>query len=112
MVVVGVITLWLVIGLIGVGLWQVSTNRERTYQRFAQATSGIDPQEASTDEEQAPYIGRQLSRHWIWLPWFLGIAVAITVWLFLAWPIQYVIAIGASFPCCSVNSKASYILGI
>jgi len=95
MVVVGVIVLWSVIGLAGVALLRVASQRERTYERFAQATSDVDGVSSPIQLETSRRGVRRLSRNWIWVPWVIGLAVALTVWLFFGWPVQYVIAIGA-----------------
>ena len=95
MVVVGVIVLWSVIGLAGVALLRVASQRERTYERFAQATSDVDGLSSPIQLETSRRGVRRLSRNWIWVPWVIGLAVALTVWLFFGWPVQYVIAIGA-----------------
>jgi len=95
MVVVGVIVLWSVIGLAGVALLRVASQRERTYERFAQATSDVDGLSSPIQLETSRRGVRRLSRNWIWVPWVIGVAVALTVWLFFGWPVQYVIAIGA-----------------
>ncbi len=95
MVVVGVIALWSVIGLVGVGLWQLSAQRARTYERFAEAMANVEGSALSSSQEAATRGIRRLSRNWIWLPWVIGLAVALTAWLIFGSPIQYVVAIGA-----------------
>jgi len=95
MVVVGVIVLWSAIGLAAVALFHLASQHERTYARFARATSDVDGFSSSVQPETASRLGRRLSRNWIWLPWAIGLAFALTVRLFFGWPIQYVVAIGA-----------------
>ncbi len=106
MVVFAVVALWAVIGA-GAFTWlRISSQRERTYQRFEQATRGVGlsktfssgskldgNEEARTIEEFRG--GRRLSRPWIWLPWVAGVGIAATSWIVFRWPLQYVIAIGA-----------------
>ena len=106
MVVIAVIALWTVIGLGGFMWLRLSAQRERTYERFVQATRAVGSTTLSvgsvphagdaerTDDLESRRI-RRLSRNWIWLPWVIGVAVAATVWLFFRWPAQYVVAIGA-----------------
>ena len=106
MVVVAVIALWSMIGLGGYMWLQLSAQRERTYERFGQATRTVASQSSSfgaisqasdavvADESEARGV-RRLSRNWIWLPWVIGVGVAATAWLFFRWPVQYVVAIGA-----------------
>ncbi|MBM3964929.1 MAG: pilus assembly protein TadB [Planctomycetes bacterium] len=106
MVVVAVIVLWVMIGLGGFMWLRSSAQRERTYERFEQATRTIESRTISsgsnsqasdaegTDESEVRGI-RRLSRNWIWLPWVIGIGVAATIWLVFRWPVQYVVAIGA-----------------
>jgi len=106
MVVIAVIALWSVIGLGGFMWLRLSAQRERTYERFQQATRAVGSTTSSVEsmssasaadltiEPEARGI-RRLSRNWIWLPWVVGVAVAASVWLFFRWPVQYVVAIGA-----------------
>ncbi|GAA5505427.1 type II secretion system F family protein [Novipirellula caenicola] len=101
MVVVGVIALWAVVGLVGVGGYQLYTLRQRTFDRFAEATEdwsdrSSDSGDRSTDQAFDPALStRRLARRWIWVPWAIGVLVALTVWIVLRWPVQYVLAIGA-----------------
>lgn len=105
MVVVSVIVLWSMIGLGGFMLLRLSAQRERTYERFEQATRTIatttsvgpisQASDADASAETESRSIRRLSRNWIWLPWLVGIAAAVTAWLFFGWPIQYIIAMGA-----------------
>jgi tight adherence protein B len=106
MVVVAVIALWSMIGLGGFMWLRLSARRERTYERFEQATRTIASQTVSSgsnskasdadgaDESEVRGF-RRLSRNWIWLPWFIGIGVSATTWLVFRWPVQYVVAVGA-----------------
>ncbi len=106
MVIVAVIALWSMIGLGGFMWLRLSDQRQRTYERFAQATRNVASQtlsagaisqasDADVPEESDIHGIRRLSRNWIWLPWVIGIAVAATAWLVFRWPVQYVVAIGA-----------------
>jgi len=106
MVVIAVIALWSMISLGGFMWLRLSAQRERTYERFQQATRDVGSTTSSVEsmssanaadmtmESEARGI-RRLSRNWIWLPWVVGVAVAATFWLFFRWPAQYVVAIGA-----------------
>jgi len=106
MVVIAVIALWSMISLGGFMWLRLSAQRERTYERFQQATRDVGSTTSSVEsmssanaadmtmESEARGI-RRLSRNWIWLPWVVGVAVAATFWLFFRWPVQYVVAIGA-----------------
>ncbi len=93
MVIAAVIALWLVIGLGSVVLFRTASRRARTYERFAEATANAEDS-GSAAEVQLGRGVRRLSRNWIWLPWVVGLAAALTVWLVFGWPIQYVAAIG------------------
>jgi tight adherence protein B len=106
MTVVSVIALWCAIGLISLWVWQAVINRQRAYQRFEAAEisdqSTGDQLQSAYSDGPAPYSAnrisrssRRLSRNWIWLPWVIGIGIALSIWLVLRWPIQYVVAIGA-----------------
>jgi len=101
MVVVGVVALWAIIGLVGVGSYQLYIRRQRTYERFADATEqwGEPDAEAgnrSDDQTLGPASSaRRLARRWIWVPWTVGVIIALVVWFVLRWPLQYVLAIGA-----------------
>jgi tight adherence protein B len=106
MTIVSIFILWFGIGLIGLWIWQAAINRQRAYQRL-DARSAQDystNQDFSSASVDVPVgnsaiaissSGRRLSRDWIWLPWVIGIGIALTVWLILRWPLQYVIAIAA-----------------
>ncbi|MEM1069756.1 MAG: type II secretion system F family protein, partial [Planctomycetota bacterium] len=92
MIVASIIALWTVIAVVGFLVWQSSIGRERVQERFELATELADSED---DPQTQVYRGtRRLSRNWIWLPWVLGIGIALTVWIFFQWPIQYVLAIG------------------
>ena len=95
MVVIGVIALWLVIGLAVVALLRMVSRRQRAYERFAEATAEADGESLPLQPENPSQGVRRLSRTWIWLPWVIGLAVALTTWLFFGWLIQYVVAVGA-----------------
>lgn len=101
MVVVGVVALWAIIGLVGVGSYQLYTRRQRTSERFAEATEQWETPEARAGQQAsdqalgADLSTRRLSRRWIWLPWTIGLVIALSVWAALRWPLQYVLAIGA-----------------
>lgn len=96
MVIVGVIALWAVVGLVGVGGYQLYTRHQRTLERFAVATE--DWSERSSEwNAQSPdpaLSTRRLVRRWIWVPWTIGSLLAIIVWLAVRWPVQYILAIG------------------
>lgn len=105
MVVVAIIALWCLIAFVAT-LWLRSTaQHERALERFELATQGPDTISASTDTTPqsradnrvlpATSGGRRLHRNWIWLPWVIGVALAMTAWLALRLPVQYVMAIGA-----------------
>lgn len=101
MVVAGVIVLWAVVGLVGVGSYQLYTRRQRTFDRFAEATEDWSERSSDSLDRSAakafdPALStRRLARHWIWVPWTIGGLVALVVWVVLRWPVQYVVAIGA-----------------
>lgn len=114
MAVVGVFVLWLAIGIAGLILYRLSLQQERAYERFMDAThpgrerysdDGVtvsvtagsqgNTRGHTADSLPIRHGVRRLSRNWIWLPWACGIATAISVWLILSWPFQYVLAIGA-----------------
>ncbi len=106
MILVSIVSLWLAIGLIGLWLWQAAISRERAYERFESLSLSV---QAENHESQVAHsdgptayaasalsrTSRRLSRNWIWLPWVIGVGIAVTVWLIFGWPIQYVVAIGA-----------------
>ncbi len=101
MVAVGVIALWAIVAFIGVGGYHVYSQRQRTRARFLEATEEhANARDDLSDRLDEPLAGgtpsaRRLSRRWIWVPWAIGIFVALNVWLLFRWPIQYVLAIGA-----------------
>jgi len=101
MVVVGVVALWAFVGLVGVGGYQLYTRRQRTFDRFAEATEDWSQREVgsesrSIEQSLTPVSStRRLARRWIWVPWTLGILMALSVWIVFRWPLQYVLAIGA-----------------
>ncbi|TWT73330.1 type II secretion system F family protein [Allorhodopirellula solitaria] len=101
MVVVGVVALWAVIGLICVGGYQIYARRQRTLDRFVEATQQEGEYEegaASRSAEstrRSPPSTRRLARRWIWVPWTIGAITALVVWIGFGWPLQYVLAIGA-----------------
>ena len=101
MVVFGVVALWAVVGLVGVGGYQLYTRRQQTFDRFAEATEDRFEQDAgstgrTSDSPSEPVLStRRLARRWIWVPWTIGILTALTVWIVFGWPLQYVLAIGA-----------------
>jgi len=74
---------------------RLMSQRQRSYQRFAAATSEVGHESVPQPSENPSPGVRRLSRNWIWLPWVIGLATGLTVWLFLGWPIQYTVAIGA-----------------
>lgn len=103
MVVAAVIVLWSVIGLGGFMWLRWNGQRERTIERFDEATQNIALQSASSDlntqvgstvssEDLEIHGVRRLARNWAWLPWVVGIGIGVTTWLLFRWPIQYVIA--------------------
>ncbi|MEZ6090010.1 MAG: type II secretion system F family protein [Pirellulaceae bacterium] len=100
MVIVGVILLWTFVGSVGVIGYQIYLNRQRTLDRFIEATEDVsdDPggiaSRLTGTPASAAMSTRRLTRRWIWVPWLLGAAVATSVWLLFRWPIQYVLAIG------------------
>lgn len=101
MVVFGVVALWAIVGLVGVGGYQIYSRRQQTLDRFAEATEGGSQQDAisigrATDSSGNPVSStRRLARRWIWVPWAIGVVTALTVWIVFRWPPQYVLAIGA-----------------
>jgi Flp pilus assembly protein TadB len=101
MVVVGVITLWACVGLIGVGGYRLYAQRHRSLERFTEATANwsgqrVYPEDGVAESTVDPLSSaRRLSRRWIALPWTIGILTALSVWVVFSWPIQYVLAIGA-----------------
>lgn len=101
MVVFGVVALWAIVGLVGVGGYQIYSRRQQTLDRFAEATEGGAQQDAisigrATDSSGNPVSStRRLARRWIWVPWAIGVVTALTVWIVFRWPPQYVLAIGA-----------------
>lgn len=103
MVIVGVLVLWLLIGVAVFFLLRMAGMRERTYSRFDAAVQSLELQapllgtirdeSRTTASEREDLAGaRKLSRRWIWLPWVLGVAISILVWLIFRWPIQYIVA--------------------
>ena len=112
MVIVIVVAIWLILGSAGALLLWRTVEHDRAYSRFADATTsnlalvgkesrteGISSSSqlrAAADANQVPASGtRRLVRRWIWAPWLLGIAIALTIGLLTQWPLQYVLAIGA-----------------
>lgn len=101
MVVVGVALLWTIVGLVGVGGYQLYTRRQKTLDRFTEATEEWSQREVGSESrftEQSPNSAsstRRLARRWIWVPWTIGILMALTVWIVFRWSLQYVLAIGA-----------------
>lgn len=101
MVVLGVITVWAVVGLLGVGFYRLYHQHQQTLDRFVEATAGWSGESAkrhvlSSQQKLAPPPStRRLARRWIWIPWTIGVILAFVIWLWLRWPIQYVLAIGA-----------------
>lgn len=101
MVVFGVIALWVTVGLIGVSGYQLYARRQKTFERFAEATEEFTGQ--ATGSETLPSNQslnsvsgtRRLARRWIWVPWTVGLLVALVVWFAFRWPLQYVLAMGA-----------------
>ncbi len=100
MVVVGVIALWAIVGLIGVGGYQMYARRQRTMERFSEGTADWTDRESGTTDraggESIEFAStRRLTRRWIWVPWVIGLFVSSVVYFGLGWPLQYVLAIGA-----------------
>lgn len=101
MVVVGVVALWGIVGLVAVGGYQLYSRRQRTYERFADATKDRSEQGAGSASRSADRpldpasSARRLTRRWIWVPWAIGLTVSLIVWVGFGWPVQYVLAIGA-----------------
>ena len=101
MVVFAVIALWIFVGLVGMIGYQAFVKRQQTLERFFEATEDTLGRSDGTDLREAtpssgfPESTRRLRRRWMWLPWILGVFVAITVWLLSGWPIQYILAIAA-----------------
>ncbi|MEE2938560.1 MAG: type II secretion system F family protein [Planctomycetota bacterium] len=101
MVVFAVIALWIFVGLVGVIGYQAFVKRQQTLERFFEATEDTLGRSDGTDLREATQSSgflestRRLRRRWMWLPWILGVFVAITVWLLSDWPIQYILAIAA-----------------
>ncbi|QDV45846.1 Bacterial type II secretion system protein F domain protein [Stieleria neptunia] len=101
MVVVGVIALWAIVGLVGVGGYQLYTRHQRTLERFSEATEEWSKPEAGAGHRSADQTfgldssARRLARRWFWVPWTVGILMALSVWIVFRWPPQYVLAIGA-----------------
>jgi Flp pilus assembly protein TadB len=101
MVIVGVVALWLSIGLVVVTTYRLQTRRLQTFDRFVEATeagpSAIDPstEPAAIERAARATSTRRLARNWIWAPWVIGVAVALTTWWLTGWPAQYILAIGA-----------------
>lgn len=101
MVVFAVIALWIFVGLVGMIGYQAFVKRQQTLERFFEATEDTLGRSDGTDLREATQSSgflestRRLRRRWMWLPWILGVFVAITVWLLSDWPIQYILAIAA-----------------
>lgn len=101
MVVVGVIVLWVIVGLISVGGYQIYAQRQRTLDRFIAATEepagGREGSAGQLAEQtfRADGSARRLSRPWIWVPWVIGVVLVLSVLLVFRWPLQYALAIGA-----------------
>ena len=94
MVVVGVALLWTIVGLVGVGGYQLYTRRQITFDRFTEATEEWSQREVgsesrSTEQSLNPVSStRRLARRWIWVPWTIGILMALTVWIVFRWSLQ------------------------
>jgi tight adherence protein B len=105
MVIPAVVALWSAIGVALFFLLRASMRRDQAIIRLneSQRGSGLELEAnavASSDSavgmlEQPLHGVRRLSRHWIWVPWAFGFAIAATAWLVFRWPFQYVCAIGA-----------------
>ena len=101
MVIVGVVALWLTIGLVVVATYRLHARRLQSLDRFAEGTeawpSTFDPVIESSAGAGAVRLtsARRLARRWIWAPWVVGGGVALTMWSITGWPIQYILAIGA-----------------
>lgn len=106
MVIIPVILLWVTMGAVGILWLRLLAQREQTFERFELATRDIRFQSSSTmatsqTTQSLSSVGpesrggRRLSRNWIWLPWVVGVGVAITSWMVFRLPVQYIVALGA-----------------
>lgn len=100
MVVVGVIALWAIVALVGVGGYQLYGRRQRTLDRFVEATADWSQREGGATNRSGRSLTpdpstRRLARRWIWVPWTIGVIVSAIAWIGFTWPPQYVLAIGA-----------------
>ena len=103
MVIVGVVALWLTIGLVVVATYRLHARRLQALDRFAEGIAEgieawpptIDPamESSAAGGSARPTSARRLTRRWIWVPWVVGVGVALTVWWVTGWPIQYILAI-------------------
>lgn len=101
MVIAGVMVLWIAVGVAGAWLLRTSIERERAFQRLAEATIAGDPTTSVTETRSVAVPlnrqpgARRLTRRWIWIPWLLGCVAGLSIYLLTAWPVQYVLAISA-----------------
>lgn len=116
MVVAAVIAVWVAIGVAGVLLFRASVMREQTYIRLSEAIPASVNEDSNEDGRQRADANlparvpspRRLYRRWIWVPWVVGTAIALTIGLLTAWPVQYVLAIGAVL-CLLLNQLENFL---
>ena len=71
-----VLSIWLA-AIVGVALWwRADQRRQAAWDRL---NVSADSDAVATDIKS----GRRLRRRWIWVPWAIGIAVGISIWLLL-----------------------------
>lgn len=98
MVIFGVVALWTLIGLVAVGAYRLHVRRTQSLDRFLEATESwsqlAEPvREREVLDQERPFSSaRALKRRWIWVPWVIGFALGITIWIVFGWKIQYVLA--------------------